>query len=337
MPTIVSLLSKEKFNSANPIIPAGLDILFPEEYSDNSIINACQGADCLFSSGSAAMISSVILERMPTIKIVQVMGVGFDRVDIPASVRVGIPVANVPGANSTSVAEYVIGSLIALQRRLVEADAEIKAGNFVAFRNRILREGIQEIGGSKIGLVGFGNIARQVAKIASLLGASVSYYATHKQPSEVEQQYSAEYKPLDVLLATSDVISLHVPLTDNTRGMIGAREIALMRRGSILINTARGGVLDPRALAEALEAGQLAGAAIDTFTPEPPDLTYPLLHLSANAAKRLLLTPHTAGVTLGAYKRMIEGAFANMARVIHGETPLHIVNGIFCRNSGNQS
>ncbi|TWH51792.1 2-hydroxyacid dehydrogenase [Sporomusa sp. KB1] len=337
MPTVVSLLSEDKFNSAKPVIPQELNIFFPNQLSDLDIINACEGADCLFSVGSAAMINSFILERIPDIKIVQCMGVGFDRVDIPASIRAGIPVANVPGSNATSVAEYVIGSLIAIQRRLVEADAEIKAGNYLSFRNNILREGIKEVRGSKIGLVGFGNIGRQVAQIASVLGASVSYCASHRQPPNVELQYSIEYKTLDSLLETSDVISLHIPLNDKTRGLIGARELALMPQGSILINTARGEIVDQKALAEVLEKGHLAGASIDTFTPEPPGDDHPLLTLSSNAKKRLLLNPHTSGITVGAYKRMIENALKNMARVVRGEVPNNIVNGILRRENDLQS
>lgn len=333
MATVVSLLSEDKFNSAKPVISKELNMFFLNQFSDSDIINACEGADCLFSAGSAATINSFILERIPTIKIVQCMGVGFDHIDIPASIREGIPVANVPGANATSVAEYVIGSLIAIQRRLLEADIEIKAGNYLLFRNNMLREGIQEVRGSKLGLIGFGSIGRQVAKIASALGATVSYCASHRQPPDVELQYSVEYKTMDSLLETSDVVSLHIPLSDKTRGLIGVRELALMPQGSILINTARGEIVEQRALAEALEKGHLAGAAIDTFTPEPPGPGHPLLNLSVNAKKRLILNPHTSGVTVGAYKRMIEGALKNVERVVRGEVPNNIVNGIFKREN----
>lgn len=331
MATVVSMLSPKQFFSSRPVIPDGLKVVFLEHFSDEEIIKACEGAEGVLTVGSAALISSFIIERIPTIKIIQSIGAGFDRVDIPASIRAGIPVANMPGANSTSVAEYVIGSLIALQRRMPESDEEIKAGNYLAFRNRILGEGLGEVRGSRLGLVGFGNIAKQVAVIASLLGASVSYYSSRQQSPIVEKQYSAVYKPLDELLATSDAVSLHVPLNDQTRNLIGAREFALMPRGSILINSARGEVLDQMALAAALEQGHLSGAAIDTFSPEPPGPDHPLLNLSPRAAKHLLLSPHTSGVTLGAFKRMIEGALENIARVARSEEPQNIVNGIVTR------
>lgn len=328
MANAVSLLSRDKFYSGQPVIPDGWNIIFLDVISDEKIIDACKGADALFVPGSAGAITAFVLENIPSIKIIQTMGVGYDHLDIPAATRLQIPVANVPGANASSVAEHTIGGLIALQRRFLESDAAITAGNYLSFRNRALGEGLREIRGSKIGLVGFGNIARQVAKIAITLGASVSYFAAHRQPSAVESQFPVEYEPLETLLTTSDVVSLHVPLTDQTRNLIGARELALMPPGSILINTARGEIVDQAALAEALENGRLLGAAVDAFAPEPPDPQHPLLNLSPAAANRLLLTPHTAGVTLGAYKRMIETAFANMTRAVRGENPENIVNGI---------
>jgi phosphoglycerate dehydrogenase-like enzyme len=328
MPTIVSLLTQDKFALANISIPEGYTIHFPSPLSDQTIINACKNSDCLFAPVSASSISAFVLANIPSIKLIQTMGVGFDHIDIPTSKRLGIPVANVPGANATSVAEHTIGSLIALQRRLVESDMQVKSGNYAPFRSTLLRKGLQEIFGCKIGLVGFGNIGRWVAKAALALGATVSYYAPHRLAPEVESQFPVEYKPLDILLSTSDVVSLHLPLNDQTRGLIGAKELDLMPPGSFLINTARGEILDQCALVAPLESGRLAGVALDTISPEPPTNDHPLLHLSEAASKRLLITPHTAGVTLGAYQRMIEAAMENMSRVIRGEPPVHIVNGI---------
>jgi len=328
MATIVSTLQRDKFTSANISIPDNLTIHFLDPISDQTIIEACTSADCLFSATSSGPISSFVLENISSIKLIQTMGVGFDHIDIPSTVRLHIPVANMPGANATSVAEQTLGSLIALQRRFLESDAQIKAGNYVSCRNRLLGEGLSEIRGSRIGLVGFGHIGRCFARILLALGASVAYFAPHRLSPEEELQFPVEYKPLDELLSTSNVVSLHLPLNDKTRGLIGARELSLMQQGSFLVNTARGGVVDQAALVEPLESGRLAGVALDTITPEPPGADHPLLHLSTTAANRLLITPHTAGVTLGAYKRMIEGALGNMARVVRGELPLNIVNGI---------
>lgn len=332
MPTVVSLLSRDRITAAHPELPPGeWSLRFLDRVTPPEIIKACAGADCLFSPTTAGPVGADVLANIPSIKIVQTLGVGFDHIDLPASVRLGIPVANVPGANATCVAEHAIGSIIALQRRFLEIDPAVKAGNFTSCRNRMLAEGLSEIRGSRLGLVGFGNIAREVAKIAAALGAKIFYYATRRQPPEVEHRFAATYKPLDELLAASDVVSLHVPLSDKTRGLIGARELALMPSGGLLINTARGEILDQEALAAALESGHLAGAAIDTIAPEPPPAGHPLLGLSAAAKTRLLLTPHTAGVTVGSYRRMLESAFANMDRAVRGEQPLNIVNGVLVR------
>ncbi len=331
MPIIVSLLTQDKFAAASVIIPEGFSIHFADLSCEQSIIDACKNADCLFAPASAGKIGTGILENIPSIKIIQGMGVGFDHVDIAASVRLAIPVANVPGANASAVAEQTLGLLLAMQRRMVESDAEIKNGNYVPFRNAVLREGLQEVRGCKIGLLGFGNIGRAVASLAVAMGATVSYFSPRRQSPEIEDQFAVTYKKLDALLATSDVISLHLPLNDQTAALIGARELALMPQGSMLINTSRGEIVDQAALCEALESGRLAGAALDTFAPEPPPADHPLFQLSATASKRLLLTPHTAGVTRGSYKRMIEGALENMARVMRGELPLNVVNGIYRR------
>ncbi len=140
MPIIVSLLTQDKFDAAGVVIPVGFSIHFADLSCEQSIISACENADCLFAPASAGKIGPKILENIPSIKIIQGMGVGFDHVDIAASVRLGIPVANVPGANASSVAEQTLGLLIAMQRRMVESDVEIKKGNYLPFRNAILSE-----------------------------------------------------------------------------------------------------------------------------------------------------------------------------------------------------
>jgi len=149
-----------------------------------------------------------------------------------------------------------------------------------------------------------------------------------RAPEKFENELGVTFKPLDELLATCDVISLHVPLTDRTTGMIGSRELQLMPEGALLINTSRGEVVDQKALAEALEAGHLGGAALDTVYPEPLPPHDLLLDLSASARDRLLLTPHIAGMTRGAMNRMLKGAIGNILRVASGEPPEHVVNGI---------
>ncbi|MDR7868647.1 MAG: 2-hydroxyacid dehydrogenase [Sporomusaceae bacterium] len=331
MPIIVSLVTEDKFAASRVTRPEGWNIRFLDSASEDEIIAACHKADFLLAAGTAAKISAKIVDNIPDIKLIQTIGVGVDHIDIPASIRMGIPVANVPGQNASSVAEYTIGTIIALQRRIIEAGHEIQAGNYSPFRNSMMANGLNEIRGSKVGLIGFGAIGREVARIAVAMGATVSYYASRRHPPDIEAQYQVQYKVLNELLATSDIISLHLPETAETRGLIGFRQFMMMPDGSIFVNTARGGIVDQEGLAKALEAGHLAGAAIDTFSPEPPAPDHPLLHLSPASRRRVILTPHIAGATANSFKRMIEAALANIGRLHRGERPENVVNGIFVK------
>jgi phosphoglycerate dehydrogenase-like enzyme len=328
MPAIVILMPQNRVQAAGITLPATWDVRFLEAPTVGKIIAACRGAEAIISMGSVAAIGADVIAGLTGVKLIQCLGAGFNHVNIAAADRRGIAVANSPGENAAAVAEFTVGAIIALQRRLVESDAAIKAGDYGPFRKQALDAGLGEIAGSRIGLVGFGDIGRQVARIAGLLGASVGYYAAHRRPQALEEALNVTYRPFDDLLAGSDIVSLHVPLNEATRGLIGERELALMPVGSLLINTARGEVVDQTALAAALEAGHLAGAAVDTFWPEPPGAGHPLLSLSPDASRRLLMTPHTAGVTAGSFRRMLAASVANIERVLRGEAPKNVVGGV---------
>ena len=326
MPVIVIFLSRSRVENTGIVLPPDWQIRYLRGASDEEMIAACRDADCILSVGSEGEIGAELIDACRNLKLIQCLGAGFNHVDMAAAERRGIPVANSAGQNATTVAEFTIGCIIALQRRLVESDAAVKAGRYGDFRPQILKTGLQEIGGSRIGLVGFGHIGREVARIACVLGASVVYHTPRQQPAAIEQNLNVSHRSLDNLLAESDIVSLHVPLNETTRCLIGARELALMKAGSLLVNTARGMVVDQAALAEALESGHLGGAAIDTFDPEPPPAGHPLLSLSEEARRRLLLTPHTAGLTVPSFRRMLKACFVNMERVLKGEPPENQVN-----------
>jgi len=326
MPIVVMFLPQTRVESANVTLPTTWELRFLESASDEEIIATCHDADFILSVGSAASINARILENCSKLKLVQCLGAGFNHVDLAVADRLKISVANSPGQNAGTVAEFTIGTIIALQRRISESDAEIKAGNYASFRKNMLTKGLQEIAGSRIGLIGFGNIGRQVAKIAIMLGASVTYYTQHRKPSNIELEFGVSYQSLTSLLKNSDVLSLHIPLNADTHGLIGSRELELMPLGSLLINTSRGEVVDQLALANVLESGHLSGAAIDTLFPEPPLPDHPLLNLSQHAQRRLLLTPHVAGVTQNSNQKMLVAAISNIERVLRGEAPHHLVN-----------
>lgn len=326
MAVIVSAMPKWRFDASQVALPAEWDIRFIDPSSDEELIVACREADCLLVPASTPAINANVLKKLTHIKLIQSAGAGFDRIDTPTAATLKIPVANVPGQNAKSVAEFTVGLMIALQRQIPLADREVKAGRYGEIRNKLFKQGLGEIEGSQIGLVGLGSIGQHVARMLTVFGASVSYYSGRRRSPETEAQLQVRYKSLAALLAENDIVSLHVPLDDTTRGLIGQRELELMSPGSLLINTARGEVVDQTALAHRLESGYLGGAAIDVFTPEPPGTENPLLNLSPAAQERLLVTPHMAGVTAVSMRKMLQASLENIAKAISGQRPTNIVN-----------
>ena len=327
-PKVFCILPLRRFEEAGVVLPEALDFRFDELLTEKEIVSACQGVDFFLVPAAYPDITSRILESIPTVRMIQTTGTGYNRIDVRSAARLGIPVANSPGRNVTTVAEFTLALLIALQRRLVVSDREIKAGQYTRAREHFFTSGSREVAEARIGIIGFGRIGRKVAELALSLGASVNYYDVERAPERLENELGVAFKPLDELLAACDVISLHVPLTDRTKGMLSSREFRLMPKGALLINTSRGEAVDQNALAEAMESGHLGGAALDTAYPEPLPPDDPLLHLSPSARDRLLLTPHIAGITRGAMNRMLTGAVENILRAASGEPPQNVVNGV---------
>ena len=229
----------------------------------------------------------------------QVTGAGLDRLDRDALTRNGIPVANVAGGSNSALAEYAVTTASVLLRRLAWADGELKADNYAAFRARMVADNLAGIDGLTVGLVGFGTVGVAVAEAFHRMGCRIAYFDPAATPAAVAAATAlgATAMTLNALLAAADVVSLHVPLLPQTTGLIGARQLALMKPGAVLIQASRGGVVDEAALAAHLAAGKIAGAAVDVYSTEPPTADNPLLALTGEGARRLLLTPHIAGVT----------------------------------------
>jgi phosphoglycerate dehydrogenase-like enzyme len=258
------------------------------------------------------------------LRLVQVTGAGLDRLDQPALMRLGVPVANVPGGSNSAVAEYAVTSASLLMRRLAWANGEIAKGNYAAFRARMVVDNLAGLEGRLVGVVGFGTIGVAVARAFHAAGARLCFHDPMPRDPAAATALGAAAMTLDELLAAADVVTLHVPLLPATRGLIGARELARMKAGAILIQAARGGIVDEAALADALASGHLGGAAVDVYSTEPPEADNPLLRLTGDAAARLLLTPHIAGVTRQASALLFRSAWDNVERVlVRGEAPLH--------------
>jgi D-3-phosphoglycerate dehydrogenase len=232
-----------------------------------------------------------VLEATPTLKIIAKHGAGIDSVDLDAATERGIPVVNAGGANADPVAEYSISVMLSLARDVPRLDRELRAGKWEkgSYMGREFR-------GRKLGIIGFGQIGRRVAAMATALGAQVIAYSRTRKDAVEGIQWESD---LDRLLGTVDILSLHCPLTDQTRGLIGRRELSLMKPDAILVNTARGPVVDEAALIEALTTGKLAAAGLDVFAEEPTDPGNPLLQLP-----NVIVTPHVSAMTEEAMTRM---------------------------------
>jgi D-3-phosphoglycerate dehydrogenase/(S)-sulfolactate dehydrogenase len=235
---------------------------------------------------SATKVTADVLEKPGRLKVIGRAGVGVDNIDLEAATRKGVVVMNTPGGNSIAVAELTLGLMLALLRNLVPAISATKAGRWEKKRFG----GGHELFRKTVGLLGFGSIGQLVAQRCIAFGATVIAYDPH--PVEASRRVGAQIVPLDELFRRADIVSLHVPLADGTRNLVGRPQLKAMRKGGFLVNCARGGIVDEAALAEALRDGTLAGAAMDVFATEPVAPDHPLLSLD-----NFLCTPHLGAST----------------------------------------
>jgi D-3-phosphoglycerate dehydrogenase len=258
------------------------------------------------------VIDRAALAAADRLKVIARYGVGVDQVDVEAAHERGIIVTNTPGANAVSVAELTIGVILAAARSIPLANETTHAGEWRRFSGVSLQ-------GKTVGLLGFGAIGRQVALRLAPFGCRVLAYDPFVD-AETAHVHHCELRPLDEIIAEADFLSLHLPVLPETRGLINAERLAQMKRGAYLINTARGELVDEAALFEALQSGQLAGAALDAFSVEPPGADHPLMLLP-----QVIATPHIGANTDGAASAMGWGALKDCLAVLRGEAPKHRV------------
>lgn len=238
-----------------------------------------------------------VIEHNPNLKAVIRWGAGYDSVDIEAAGKRGVMVANTPGVNAYAVAELTLGLMILLSRKILGYCHNVQSGNW---DREIYGNASFSLNYKTVGIIGGGNIGRRVAALTQAFGARVQYYDPIRLPEEVEQQHRMAFVPLDQLLSTSDLISLHVPLLDSTRHMIDAEQLAAMKPSAYLLNTARGGLIDDAALLKSLQKGHLAGAGLDCVEDENSGVTAQLLQ-----CPNVIITPHIGGTTADLADAMI--------------------------------
>lgn len=266
-------------------------------------------------------VTAEIMDAAPQLRVIGRHGAGVDTIDLAAAGQRGIAVVNTPGANADSVAEFVILAALALGRRLAQARDQFAAGKLSgqgSLPAAVVGAGLQGsmLAGRTFGLIGLGAIGTRTARLARAFGATV----LASDPGVQEAPRGVELTDLATLLRRSAVVSLHVPQTAATTGLINATTIAQMPRGALLVNTARGGVVDEAAVLAALDAGRLGGYAVDVYDPEPPPAQHPLLH-----HRRVLATPHMAAMTVDALDEMARSVATGVAAVLAGSTPTTLV------------
>jgi phosphoglycerate dehydrogenase-like enzyme len=301
---------------AKELAPLSLDVVIAKAGSPE-FKAALPDAVCLVGFGDGTM-NDAFYKSAPNLKLVQLLSAGYDRCDIESARRAGVAISNNGGANSTAVSEHAILLMLAISRRIVWQHANVSAGRWRG--NNVDDVKLYELKGRTLGIVGLGSIGKKTARLAKAFGMDVQYYDVLRLTEDQADALGVRFSLLDELLRTSDLVSLHVPLTPDTRHMIGAPQFKLMKPSAYLINTCRGPVVDEKALIQALSDGTIAGAGLDVFDQEPPPPNNPLF-----ALQNVILTAHFAGPTWDNQYTRFRNAFDNCQRVVRGEKPLWVI------------
>lgn len=261
-----------------------------------------------------------ILSQTRKLKLVQRAGIGIDTIDVLAATKRGAWVCNTPGINAVSVAEMTIGMILGLYRKLAFMDQKTKEGQWLMWD---YRPDMYEMRGKTHGIFGMGNVGKEVAQRSKAFGTKLLYSDVRRLPMDQEEEFGLQWATFEELLRESDILSVHVPLVEGTRDLIGEKELSKMKPRAILINVARGQIIDEHAVAKSLQEGRLLGAGFDTFAEEPITLDNPL-----RGCENALLTPHIAGGTRDVLEASIRESFQNIERVRAGEKPFYRINEI---------
>jgi D-3-phosphoglycerate dehydrogenase len=289
---------------------AGYEVRYPAKnvlVTEDETLDALRGFVAVHAGGEPY--TERVFAGLPELRVISRNGVGYDRIDVEAATRHGVAVAITPDANHQAVAEHALSLILAVARRIAQDAADCRTGNWRR------RKVFVPLRGSTLGIVGLGRIGKSVAVRAAAFGMRLVAFEQFPDAA-FARQYNIEIVDLDSLLAQSDIVTLHTPLTRDTRELINQRTIAKMKRGAILVNTARGGLVNEVDLGEALQSGQLAGAGLDVLSAEPPAPDHPLLKLD-----NVIVTPHVAAFDRRAIEDMAVSAAQNILDLLDGKWP----------------
>jgi phosphoglycerate dehydrogenase-like enzyme len=284
---------------------------FDRPASEAETIGRLKDADGVINIRSSVQFTRAVLAACPRLKILSVWGTGVDHVDLPAAAELGITVSNTPGYGAPYVAEHALTLALAVSRQIVTNDRHIREGGWT-------RGFINELYGKTLGVVGTGAIGQRMVQLGQAIGMKVVAWTLHPNP-ERAAQYGIEFLSLEDLLQQSDVVSLHVALSPQTERLIGQEQLALMKPSAILVNTARGAVVDEAALLEVLEQDKIAGAGLDVFESEPLPTGHPLTRLD-----NVVLSPHAGGMAYSGTMRGLEMSVENLESFAAGQ-PIYVV------------
>ncbi len=322
---VLCLRPEQDFLAVGVTPPSDLNIAYRGP-ADNDVPELVQSACALVIPAVGPALDSALF-RGSALKLVQVTGSGLDRVDPDVLHDEGIALAGVPGGSNAALSEYVISNALALRRGFFGASGRLRAGAYVTHRAAMIKACLSGLGGLTVGLVGMGTTGLAVAERCHQMGAKIAYHDPAPPRGQAKlDKMQAQPTGIEDLFATADFVSLHVPLIDATRNLVDAALLSRMKQDAILINAARGGIVDEAALAASIENNEIGGAAVDVFSTEPPAPDNPLLTISDVAAARLILTPHIAGVSHQASQLLFAQSWDNVTRVLQkGQTPLNAV------------
>lgn len=308
------LLDRDTIDAGGDIDFSALEAMFGEYRSHpytptEAIVPRIAGAEVIISN--KVMLDENALRSVSGLKLVLIAATGTNNVDLKTAAQLGIPVCNVRAYATPAVTQHTMALILALTTRLIDYRQAVREGRWQKARQFCLLDyPVRELAGKRLGIVGFGELGQGVARLAEAFGMGI---CVAQRPGGPPQEGRL---PLDELLPQVDVLSLHCPLTPETRNLIGARELALMKRDAILINTARGGIVDEQALAEALRAGRLGGAGFDVLTEEPPVRGNALLEPDI---PNLILTPHSAWASRETRQRLVDELVLNVRSYLDGQ------------------
>ncbi len=297
----------------------GLEVVDGSGFNPEQIVEAVKDAGYIIGDYTfQRRITREVAQAARRVKLIQQPSVGYQHIDVAACTEFGIKVANTAGANTIAVAEHTVMTALCLLKNIFYAARTTASGEWRQMEVRPV-----ELFGKTWGFVGFGRIGKAVAERLIPFGPRMIYFDPFRIEAAEEKRYQVIFAGLEDVLRSADVLSLHCPLTKETTGLISRDNIALMKPRAVVINVARGEVIDEPALAEALRGGKLGGAALDVFSAEPIDQTNPLL---ATAADNVILSPHVAGVSQEAQGRIITMTISNIVKVMQGQIPESLVN-----------